>query len=99
MIALRGASYRLRRVDALDRNCQAFFDGTSIALGQQRRRKRKMNATMNEAGMARYSAIHQEAASSDATRLAQYTWLNELPGVVFGLITIAYIVISLISLA
>jgi hypothetical protein len=57
-----------------------------------------MNATTNEARL-QFAAVEQEAASTDAIRLAQYAWLNELPGVVFGLITVAYIVSSLIALA
>jgi len=58
-----------------------------------------MNATTNEARFERFAAIEREAATTDATRLAQYSWLNELPGVVFGFITVAYIVSSLIALA
>ncbi len=58
-----------------------------------------MNATTNEARLEGFAAVEREAASTDAIRLAQYAWLNELPGVVFGLITVAYIVTSLLSLA
>ena len=36
---------------------------------------------------------------SDATRLAQYSMLNELPGAIFGVITVAYIFASLLALA
>jgi hypothetical protein len=36
---------------------------------------------------------------SDATRLAQYNMLNEIPGAIFGVITVAYIVASLLALA
>jgi hypothetical protein len=57
-----------------------------------------MNATTNEARI-QFAAVEQDAASTDATRLAQYAWLNELPGVVFGLLTVAYIVTSLLALA
>jgi hypothetical protein len=35
---------------------------------------------------------------SDATRLAQYNMLNEIPGAIFGVITVAYIVASLLAL-
>jgi hypothetical protein len=58
-----------------------------------------MNATTNEARIAGFAAVAEQAASSDAVRLAQYSWLNELPGVVFGLITLVYIVTQLLSLA
>ena len=36
---------------------------------------------------------------SEATRLAQYNMLNEIPGAVFGVLTVAYIVASLLALA
>ncbi|MGO9452393.1 MAG: hypothetical protein ACLQDV_15340 [Candidatus Binataceae bacterium] len=58
-----------------------------------------MNATTNEARLEGFAAVERQAASTDAIRLAQYAWLDELPGVVFGLITIAYIVTSLLALA
>ena len=57
-----------------------------------------MDATTNEARL-QFAAVEREAASTDATRLAQYSWLNELPGVVFGLLTVAYILTSLLALA
>jgi len=57
-----------------------------------------MNATTNEARLEGFAAVERQA-STDAVRLAQYAWLNELPGVVFGLITIVYIVTSLLALA
>ena len=57
-----------------------------------------MNATTNEARFEGF-AVERQAASTDAVRFAQYAWLNELPGVVFGLITVAYIVTSLFALA
>ncbi|HVA76584.1 MAG TPA: hypothetical protein VNF27_01745 [Candidatus Binataceae bacterium] len=59
-----------------------------------------MNATTtNEARLAGYADAAEAAASTDAVRLAQYSWLNELPGLVFGLLTLAYIVTSLLALA
>jgi len=58
-----------------------------------------MNATTNEARLAGIGSINQPAPVSDVTRLAQYNMLNELPGAVFGLITVAYIVGSLLALA
>jgi hypothetical protein len=58
-----------------------------------------MNATTNEAGFDGFVGAGSQAASTDAIRLAQYAWLNELPGMVFGLITVVYIVTSLLALA
>ncbi|HTR63475.1 MAG TPA: hypothetical protein VMH37_17330 [Candidatus Binataceae bacterium] len=57
-----------------------------------------MNATTNEARLEGFAAVEGQA-STDAVRFAQYAWLNELPGVVFGVITVAYIVTSLLALA
>jgi hypothetical protein len=59
----------------------------------------KMNATTNEARLAGISNVNDAAESSAGTRLAQNSLLSELPGVVFGLITLGYIVSSLIALA
>jgi len=58
-----------------------------------------MNATTTEARLAGIGSINQAVAVSDVTRLAQYNMLNELPGAIFGLITVAYIVGSLLALA
>ncbi len=57
-----------------------------------------MNATTSE---ARFPVIGNtiEAPISDEIRLAQYNMLNELPGAIFGIITVAYIVGSLLALA
>jgi hypothetical protein len=57
-----------------------------------------MNATSNEARITGYAAMVEQAAGSDVMRLAQYGWLNEMPGLVFGLITLAYIVTQLMFL-
>lgn len=57
-----------------------------------------MNATSNEARLAGYAATAEQIESSDVTRLAQYAWLNEMPGLVVGLITLAYLVAQLIAL-
>jgi len=56
-----------------------------------------MNVTTNEARLEGFAAVERQA-STDAVRFAQYAWLNELPGVVFGVITVAYIVTSLLHL-
>jgi len=58
-----------------------------------------MNATTNEARLEGFGAVESQTASTDAVRLAQFAWLNELPGMVFGLITVVYIVASLLALA
>jgi hypothetical protein len=48
----------------------------------------------------RFSGISIEQTEvSEGTRLAQYSMLNEIPGAIFGIITVAYIVGALLSLA
>jgi hypothetical protein len=59
----------------------------------------EMNATTTEARLTGFGAANEKAPTSDATRLAQYNMLNEMPGAIFGIITIAYIFSSLLSLA
>jgi len=58
-----------------------------------------MNATTTQARLVGIASINQAAAVSDVTRLAQYNMLNEIPGAIFGLITVVYIVGSLLALA
>ena len=58
-----------------------------------------MNATTTEARLAAIGSINEAAAVSDATRLAQYNMLNEIPGAIFGVITIVYLVGSILALA
>jgi hypothetical protein len=57
-----------------------------------------MNATTNE---VRLTGINtNEAVEATAgTRLAQNSLLSELPGIVFGLITLGYVISSLVALA
>ena len=55
-----------------------------------------MIATTNEARLA--ATARAVVETSDALRLAQYSSLNEMPGLVFGVITLAYIVSALASL-
>jgi hypothetical protein len=57
-----------------------------------------MNATTNEARLTGFQNVTAQAESTEGIRYAQNAWLSELPGAVFGLITIAYIVSSLIAL-
>ena len=54
-----------------------------------------MSARTNEATIG---YIGNDEQTSEATHLAQYAMLNELPGLVFGFLTIAWIVTSLFSL-
>jgi hypothetical protein len=58
-----------------------------------------MNATTNEARLARIAKANENGEASAGTRLAQNSLLSELPGLVFGLLTLGYIVSSLASLA
>jgi len=55
-----------------------------------------MNASTTEARFAGI-AINEAPEVSAATRLAQYNMLNEIPGAIFGIITVAYLVGSLIA--
>ena len=57
-----------------------------------------MNATTNEARLTGITK-RAEVESTEATRYAQNSLLTELPGLVFGVITLGYIVSSLIALA
>jgi hypothetical protein len=56
----------------------------------------QMNSQINEATISGY--IQNDGQTSEATHLAQYAMLNELPGLVFGFLTIAWIVTSLFGL-
>jgi len=58
-----------------------------------------MNATTNEARLAVIANANEAEEATVGTRLAQNSVLSELPGVVFGLITLGYIVSSLLALA
>jgi len=57
-----------------------------------------MNATTNE---VRLAGLNQTTTATDGegVRLANYNLLNELPVVIFGFMTIAYIVTSILALA
>ncbi len=57
-----------------------------------------MNATTtNHPHLAGFAG--ETAAPTDYIRYAQNSLLTELPGVVFGLVTLAYIICSLLALA
>ena len=58
-----------------------------------------MNATTTSERLAGIGSVNEAATVSDGTRLAQYGMLNEIPGAIFGFITVAYIVGSILSLA
>jgi hypothetical protein len=60
-----------------------------------------MDATMSEtrAIEAVPPTAVEETQVSDARRLARYCTLDELPGLVFGGLTVGYIVLSLAGLA
>lgn len=57
-----------------------------------------MNATTNEATLA-VIANNEEVEATAGTRLAQNSLLSELPGIVFGLITLGYVISSLVALS
>jgi hypothetical protein len=58
-----------------------------------------MNAVTTQSKLVGIASINQANEVSDATRLAQYNMLNEIPGAIFGIITVAYIFSSLLALA
>jgi hypothetical protein len=57
-----------------------------------------MSATTNEVRLAWLNQDTFATTETEATRLVNYNMLNELPGAIFGLITIAYIISSLLAL-
>jgi len=59
----------------------------------------KMNATTNEARLAGFRNVAETIDATESTRYTQNALLTELPGAVFALLTLGYIVSSLISLA
>jgi len=58
-----------------------------------------MNATTNAATLNAITNTNEVVEATVGTRLAQNSLLSELPGIVFGLITLGYIVSSLVALA
>src|SRR5260370_5810755 len=61
--------------------------------------RNKMNATTNEATLTGIGAVVDQESLSDAMRSAQYNMLKEVPGAIFGILTVVYIVSSLFALA
>ena len=56
-----------------------------------------MEATIKESSLKQLAI--QERAWSEAIRFQRYSLLNEIPGLVFGLLAIIYLVTSLLALA
>jgi hypothetical protein len=68
-------------------------------VSQSTREDLKMNATTNEATLNGIVNANQAVEATAGTRLAQNSLLSELPGIVFGLITLGYVISSLVALA
>jgi hypothetical protein len=58
-----------------------------------------MSSTLNDAQAISTQMTAAPAEVSDGMRLARYCGLDELPGLIYGIMTIGYIVLSLIRLA
>ena len=58
-----------------------------------------MNATTNEATLNAITNTNETVEATAGIRLAQNSLLSELPGIVFGLITLGYVISSLVALA
>ena len=58
-----------------------------------------MKATTNEATLNGITNTNQTVEATAGTRLAQNSLLSELPGIVFGLITLGYVISSLVALS
>jgi len=58
-----------------------------------------MNATTNEATLNAITTSNEAVEATAGTRLAQNSLLSELPGIVFGLITLGYVISSLVALS
>ena len=58
-----------------------------------------MASTINEQLVVSAQATVEQTEVSEGLRIARYSALEELPGLVFGVMTVAYIVLSLAKLA
>ena len=58
-----------------------------------------MSVNTKTANVPRIERFAEDKHISETTRIAQYTLLDEIPGLIFGLMTLVYIVSSLCSLA
>ena len=56
-----------------------------------------MSVNTKAASVPRIRRFVENKQVSEATRLAQYILLDEIPGLIFGLMTVVYIVSSLCS--
>jgi hypothetical protein len=57
-----------------------------------------MASTLNETQAMNAQSTVEQTEMSDGVRFARYRMLEELPGLIFGLMTVAYIVTSLARL-
>ena len=57
-----------------------------------------MSVNTKAASVPRMRRFAENKQVSEATRLAQYTLLDEIPGLIFALMTVVYILSSLCSL-
>ncbi len=55
--------------------------------------------TINQARLAGFQQVKEQTDTVAADRIAQNSLLSELPGAMFALLTLAYIVLSFASLA
>jgi hypothetical protein len=58
-----------------------------------------MSVNTKAACVPQLKGLAREREFSEATRFAQYTLLAEIPGLIFGVITVAYIASSLWAVA
>jgi len=58
----------------------------------------EMSVNTKAPTIAQINQFGEERQASEALRFAQYFLLDEIPGLIFGLMTVAYIVTSLWSL-
>jgi hypothetical protein len=61
-------------------------------------RQRKMAATTINQRLAGFQQVKEQTETVAADRIAQNSVLSELPGVAFAFLTLAYIVLSFVSL-
>jgi hypothetical protein len=57
-----------------------------------------MAATTINQRLAGFQQVREQTETSAANRIAQNSLLSELPGVTFAVLTLAYIVLSFVSL-
>jgi hypothetical protein len=57
-----------------------------------------MNAITKHAEFTSYLNLEEKTATADSVRMMQSSFLSELPGVAFAVLTLAYIVTSFMGL-